>query len=76
MGYSYQDLDSRLGVAERKLAFIMEVIKALKVEDGVQYQVTLEQLYRDITTGAGYIVNEPKDSTNGTDPVASAPDAI
>lgn len=71
---SYQDLEMRLAVVERKLAFVMDVIKAQKQEfsylDPAHPKVTtvtLEQLYRDASAQLGMIVEEPVNGPDSAD---------
>jgi hypothetical protein len=67
---SYQDIDSRLGVLERKLEFVMDTFKVTREERSIidptqvfRHSMTLNQVYREISTGMAEIV---KDTDNGT----------
>jgi hypothetical protein len=77
---SYQDIDSRLGVVERKLDFIMAQFKVTKTErsfldDSVVRQsvMSLTDLYRELTTGELLPMSVSNDPKPELDPLSNQP---
>jgi hypothetical protein len=67
---STQDLESRLGVVERKLDFVMKLAQVTKRTpsiispgDFLMEQISLLDLYREVSTSGGEIVEVKDDGT-------------
>ena len=70
---SYQDIDSRLGVVERQLDFIMQHIPVTREERSfldpnqvIRTRCTLKDLYREATSQLLSLIPQVKDEDNGS----------